>query len=952
MNLKKILFSGLLVCGTGMIFAGEDLRLIRNNDFVEVTQSGLPKAWALSKGGEGGVADEPEGKCLFLICPADGKKTAHFLQTGVRLKGEQEYRLTASFRGDSGSEFSAYVETDKPKWQTKASPWMKCTGDWQELDFKFKFGRIDAVPWLVLRVRGAGKVLVRRAELIEWSTPYNGNFSQGTRGWEVFGGSVTDAGKGFGNVLELNSANETARAVQKGIFVVKGAYYELSYQVRGGAGGTQRDAQNAVWFRVMPVMNGKALATEEYQDCFSEWQKKSIVFQVTENGLLDIVIEAKPPYCADFDNVVLARTKPPVPPVVLLPDEAHAYRNGVYSSNRHLGKAKYTLLNNSLPQAAACEVTFNGSSFKVPMDKSAVFELTLPAEYGVYPVSAAVLDAAGKTLAKTQLDLRVNPPSEREITFRPDHVMLIDGKPFFPLGVWGIKGSMLHREKAKLIAQAGFNTARVGTFEQMDDFAENGMMAMTAVLSSLPEFKDADHFARWDLKYRQGLKKNQDHPSLIGYTNIDEPAWGGYVTAENLLAAYEYIRKADPYRPVMLNEAPRGEIADLRHYAASSDTYGVDIYPVPEPNPHSGLADKNMTSVGKYTDRSREIVYDRKPVWMTLQAFAWGELTNKPQVFPAEHQNRFMAYNAVAHGATGLFYFGFNFDNPENRNFLDTLGKTIRELGKMSPVFVAETVRPSALKASVPEINILHKRLDGADWFIAVNESAGDVTACFTGAGEKPLNVFFENRRTVPVSGSFEDTFKAYDVHIYSAAEKLPPELEKPQTRRIEPIPDIPPDYLNAYWIWYPGKNTVLFHKAWFKQEVTLETAPEKAVFLCAADDMYRMYVNGELVMEGHGWTNLMYRDLSKFFKPGKNVIEIKAADGGIAPCGLIFAGVIREKNGKETKILSGDETMTSEDHENWTAAQVLHKFGQGTWGSVSPRAMKPEQLGKDDFPF
>lgn len=185
-------------------------------------------------------------------------------------------------------------------------------------------------------------------------------------------------------------------------------------------------------------------------------------------------------------------------------------------------------------------------------------------------------------------------------------------------------------EKAEILADAGFNTARCAA-DQIDDFASAGLMVLMKVPESLPKFTDSAHFERWDRMYRKGMQKYLKHPSLIGYCNTDEPAWRGVASAP-VVEAYEYIRKIDPYRPVMLNEAPRGKIADLRSYAAACDTYGVDIYPVPSPNPHSGLDDKTMTCVGRYADLCREVVRDRKPVWMTLQGFAWGMVTHKSRL--------------------------------------------------------------------------------------------------------------------------------------------------------------------------------------------------------------------------------------------------------------------------------------------------------------------------------
>ena len=949
MNLKKWFAAGSVCTVFGMICAAENL--IRNPEFELSTASGLPKSWNIRKGVDASFEEDKDGKYMKLVCLPDGK-TSLVLQHGIRVQPNREYVFSAKIKGTAGSRFSAYVETSKPVWQTYASPWRNVTGKWQELSFRFKFKDFKAQPYLGLRAKGKGEVLIKNPSIKPVpGALVNGDFSAGAQPWKITHGKVIDQGKSAGKFLELNSSEASAQAQQTDIRIEKDRYYELRYQVRGGTDKTHRDSQNAVWFRGMVMMNGKTLTPDTWLDSFDSWQKKSVVFKAPADGMSTILLEAKTPYCVDFDNVELVAVKQPIPPLVILPNPPFTFRNGVYSTNRQCRKGKYTIINNTVSQAAAYRIDFNGKQFKIPMEQSAIFELDIPSEAGVYSIRVDALDAAGKTLASAALPLQVNPPSKREITFRADRVMLINGEPFFPLGVWSIKGKKSNREKAKIIAEAGFNTART-TDDKIDDFAEHGMMVLLSVPEQLPKFKDVTHFSRWDRKYRRAMAKHQAHPSLIGYYNCDEPGWRG-VSSRKLLEAYEYIRKIDPYRPIMLNEAPRGNIPDLRSYAVAGDVYGVDIYPVPEPNPHSGLPDKNMTSVGKYVDICRQVVYDRKPIWMTLQAFAWGAITKKPLVYPTEHQSRFMAYNAIAHGATGLFWWGFNTGNCENWEFIRELGKTVRELRKMSPVFVAETVQPAILKSSAMEVNILHKRLNGIDWFIAVNESKKDLTAAFTGAGEKPLNVFFENRKITPVSERFQDSFKAYDVHIYSTAEELPPELKIPATRRMAAALELPDDYRNASWIWYPGKSRTINHKAWFKREITLETVPEKALFFCAADDCYRLYINDRLVMEGNSWNKIAFRDLAQFFKAGKNTVLIKAADGGGAPCGLLYAGIIQEKNGRKSNIYSDSKTMTSENNKDWVKAQILCPFGSAPWGAMSnPRPAETEDLGAFGFPF
>ena len=584
------------------------------------------------------------------------------------------------------------------------------------------------------------------------------------------------------------------------------------------------------------------------------------------------------------------------------------------------------------------------------------FTLDVPSRYGEYPIVVRALDRQGKKIAEITRKFRVNAPAEREVSFRKDHVMLIDGEPFFPLGVWGVDGRKTTAEKAEILADAGFNTARCAA-DQIDDFASAGLMVLMKVPESLPKFTDSAHFERWDRMYRKGMQKYLKHPSLIGYCNTDEPAWRGVASAP-VVEAYEYIRKIDPYRPVMLNEAPRGKIADLRSYAAACDTYGVDIYPVPSPNPHSGLDDKTMTCVGRYADLCREVVRDRKPVWMTLQGFAWGMVTHKkPFVYPAHEQNRFMAYNAVAHGATGLFWWGINCNGYENWDFVRELGKTVREIRAMAPVLVSGTVRPAKLAAANPELNILHKRCNGKNWYIVLNESPKSFNADFKLDRTEKLNVFFENRGIACADGTFSDEFTPYAVHVYSDAAELPAPLKQPATRRMfGKAFSSTDDFKEASWIWFPGKNRIPKHQSYFKCEFELHEMPVKAELFATADDFFRAYINGKAVMEHYhsrDYTEVSVRNIAEFLRTGKNTLLIKAGDGGMAPCGLLYALRITGRDGKVKTLLSDASTLASENKREWVPVEVIGKYGCKPWLFRSKaKPADTESIGAFGFPF
>ncbi|MEI3004398.1 MAG: hypothetical protein V8T87_07220 [Victivallales bacterium] len=220
-----------------------------------------------------------------------------------------------------------------------------------------------------------------------------------------------------------------------------------------------------------------------WHDSFDAWQAKTVTFKPEQDGEIDILCEVKAPGCVQFDHIALDTVKEPVPPLELLFNAPFSFRDGVYSSNRGEKTFSGELLNNGVPEAMQLILTFQDREYPLKKHGAAYpFTLDVPSRIGEYPIVVRALDRQGKKIAEITRKFRVNAPAEPEASFRKDHVMLIDGEPFFPLGVWGVDGRKTTAEKAEILADAGFNTARCAA-DQIDDFASAGLM----VLMKVPE---------------------------------------------------------------------------------------------------------------------------------------------------------------------------------------------------------------------------------------------------------------------------------------------------------------------------------------------------------------------------------------------------------------------------------------------------------------------------------
>ena len=82
---------------------------------------------------------------------------------------------------------------------------------------------------------------------------------------------------------------------------------------------------------------------------------------------------------------------------------------------------------------------------------------------------------------------------------------------------------------------------------------------------------------------------------------------------------------------------------------------------------------------------------------MVLQGFSWEMLRKEEErdatkiLFPTLHQARFMAYNAIIHGANGIVYWGMSY-TPQPSEFWTNLKKVTKEVGGLEEVLSAKTI--------------------------------------------------------------------------------------------------------------------------------------------------------------------------------------------------------------------------------------------------------------------
>lgn len=981
----------IMVAATPLVRAADVGNLVRNPGFeADADGNGLPDEWQCRTPATAAwvpTAAAAQAHCVQLR-KDDDKADSLWIQQNLPLAGDTAYVVQYTVKAAVGSQYRVYLEWWKQDGTyggstTGVANWQDGTGDWQRPMFGFTMPAGAKPPYIVLQLKAAGSVqfdeVVVRPPVREPSRPgsvFSSSFEGGTTAWSLSPGAeivATDAAEGSA-VLRLASAAKgtNPKAFQGGLPSASGKRYRLSFAVKAAGGSTE--STGFQYFRVMVgwqhlVKDGvdygsiQQVEGEAWQDCFASWQRRTLEFTAPAKPTagMTITCEVRGPGSVLLDDLVL--TEVPVvaeaAAALALRLDRPGYRGSVFASAPVADlKGVLTVAD---PAATKARVTLTGAAGNV-LQSSAVSvtagraEVTLPAPRlapGKY-VLRATAEAAGKPLAGEALTaIDVLPAAPVEVVLREDNVCLVNGQPFFPIGLWSAPDT----DRALYeLGRAGFNLVYRTTVTPavLDRFARYNLKAVAGIRHALPTEPAARR--QWEDATRTRVDATRQHPALLGYFLIDEPLWCG-APLEPLMEVYRFHRQLDPYRPIWSNEAPRGTVADCARYAQACDITGVDIYPVPEGGSHSEMEDKTLTSVGRYAEKMRQSVADRKPVWMALQGFAWKHLDDRKAadaVYPTWEQSRFMAYDAILHGAAGITYWGTH--TIYDPDFWTVLFRVASELRDLSRVFVAPSVSPALVTCTAPGIAFLHKVCDGQGFLIVANEGkeSRDVALAvpYTGA----MTVLFENRAVAVRDGALSDRFGPNEVHVYATTAALPPPLVPvPQVdgtpvgeglrELIEAQRDLLPYAGKANWIWFPGKSTVADSACFLRRTFDLRGAVRRATLIVAADDECALTLNGrDLPTATVGWSRAEKLDVATWLRPGRNVLAVRAKDGGAAPCGFLLELTVNGADGTSFSLLSDADWRAAEtadpgwegqefDDRAWRAAEIVAPYGGGAWG-------------------
>jgi hypothetical protein len=377
------------------------------------------------------------------------------------------------------------------------------------------------------------------------------------------------------------------------------------------------------------------------------------------------------------------------------------------------------------------------------------------------------------------------------------------GRTLFPIGIYELPKT---DAGLKRMAASGINLVCTHSRADLDRAAAAGLLGWVPVPMQLGDDPKGT--------LRKAVDAVKDHPALAVWEGPDEIVWGftaysglfrdgTYETRDEwwrqtpraiaysetqaaavmpkLREGARLVRSLDPKRhPLWINEAAESDMKFIRQYIDSIDITGLDVYPV------HAAPKETIAATADYTDRFRSIGRGR-PVWMVLQAFAWGSLNesdSEPVTYPTFAETRLMAYISLTHGARGLLYWGSSYV-PDDSLFRNSIYAMTSELAALQPFLIAPEEKAVRVKLTESRGRALVgdrgvswlARRSGADWLLVlVNEDnrphmGVEVAGLASLNGSKLVELYGAETAKV-AQGGFVTRLMPYQVKVFSTSRR------------------------------------------------------------------------------------------------------------------------------------------------------------------------------------
>jgi len=365
-------------------------------------------------------------------------------------------------------------------------------------------------------------------------------------------------------------------------------------------------------------------------------------------------------------------------------------------------------------------------------------------------------------------------------SLRDDGVLLVDGEPFFPIGIYGVRkckfnGFSLEKAFADL-KDAGFNLALNSTdFSVLEEF-----LALADRTGMKTFIMPGGNSYGVDIYAKGFLQSHRSHPSVIAWYVADDTA--SYASPGEVADRSRVCRTLDPDRLTLQADGALMErINRYAPYVHTTDIFLPEIYPYGfTPEPKGDEIAKFVAQMRAVDAALKENGSPVKGIWPIVQFFkGW----SSSKYFPNERELRAQCFAALAHKARGLMLYLYGArSETKNEGAVSTLERwsaTRRVFREVASIQADLLLRDAAEQPAVtviegpavdalgqPSVSLLLKTGENP-LLIAANSANERIKVRFAVKGFTCAEEVFERRRIAVAGDVLEDDFKPIGVHVY-----------------------------------------------------------------------------------------------------------------------------------------------------------------------------------------
>lgn len=395
-------------------------------------------------------------------------------------------------------------------------------------------------------------------------------------------------------------------------------------------------------------------------------------------------------------------------------------------------------------------------------------------------------DFAGNAMTRDWWILVAPRPTEGVITLRDDGVALRDGRPWFPVGLYSVwKREHNHHDFEQCFAElqaARFNLIHTYNITRTPELEEYFAVAHRHGIQVFL----SPGIGPNNMNPARGLTElPQDslRPNFAARYLADDAA--AHITAPGLLRVHQSLRDVDPFHlTIQCDSVGSDQPGKSRYtdYVDATDVFSPQLYPIHKmKNYDVASVIRDMQAIA--ADQAR--AGHKTAVWPAIQAFDYEPLGYDR--LPTEAEVRASTYLSLIHGATGMTFYTYGYGigkapghgvtwKPKFWEFIKglatemaTLGDVLTERDVPQTQQIAIVDGPQRDGLDYPAISTKLKQHQGKWYLLATNSAKSTVRARFTvPERQAAVQVLFEDRSTPARSGSWEDAFAPYAVHVYA----------------------------------------------------------------------------------------------------------------------------------------------------------------------------------------